>query len=421
MKELVKLWARRYKSGEYAYCLRYVDQNGKRIMLSLGHLDKRKAEMQRRQKELELLEAKPSIKVMKLSELRDDYAERTKTQIRASTAYLAKYAMNTLIKALGDIDSAELTYKNCERFQQYCIDSGLSVASANTHIRMVKRVFSLAVKRGQLEKNPFLGFARLKVAKSKIRIILNDEFERLIFASNSKLWNARLLLAKTAGLRKGEILNLTLGDIDFAKKVVMVQPKKETESTWKWEVKDVERRELPLIDELVQLLVDIQTELPEGQPYILLAPERYQKLLELQKQGKLIDRVRNAPDNNFRRTWQSLCKRAKVAEATFHDLRRTCITEWLENGLAPHEVQQLAGHADIKTTMEYYVAVRREVVDKARAASKAALSADFGAYLVRTGQNGQNQALKARNKKSQVSSNKELAKIGATGLEPATS
>ncbi|TKJ32352.1 MAG: hypothetical protein CEE38_23385 [Planctomycetes bacterium B3_Pla] len=75
--------------------------------------------------------------------------------------------------------------------------------------------------------------------------------------------------------------------------------------------------------------------------------------------------------------------KAEVRDATFHDLRRTCITEWLENGLYPHEVMKLAGHSNINTTMDYYVSVRRNVVDRARRASEAGLHGKSDALLTR--------------------------------------
>jgi len=36
-------------------------------------------------------------------------------------------------------------------------------------------------------------------------------------------------------------------------------------------------------------------------------------------------------------------RKAGIEDGTFHDLRSTRITEWLEKGLLPHEVQKLAG------------------------------------------------------------------------------
>ena len=107
-----------------------------------------------------------------------------------------------------------------------------------------------------------------------------------------------------------------------------------------------------------------------------LVPERYQHLLELQRAGKLIDKVTKCPENNHRRNWRVICKSAGVENVTFHDLSATCITEWLEQGLMSHEVQRLAGHASIETTMKYYVGIRESMIDRARLVSVAALGED---------------------------------------------
>jgi len=390
MKNLVRTWLRRNRRGTYVYYLRWIGEDGKEKYQSLGHSDKREAERQRREKELELISDAEQPEKMKLSELLEDYLERTRTQIEPSTAKAAAYCMKDFIAALGEIYADRVTYKHCERFQQYCVDKRLRPASVNTHIRLVKRIFSLAVKRGQLEQNPFDGITLMKVPKKPVRIFSKDEFERILAAARSSIWKARVLLAKTAGLRRGEILNLTLNDVDFVKAKVIVQPKEDTNYTWRWVVKDKDRRELPLVDKVAQLLIDIQTELPEGQPYLLLPPRRYQYLMSLKAKGELKYEVRKCPDGNFGRSWQTIFKKAGIEDGTFHDLRSTCITEWLEEGLMPHEVKELAGHADINTTMNYYVGIRESLINRARGASSAALGEDFSAHFVRATQNSKN-------------------------------
>ncbi len=191
--------------------------------------------------------------------------------------------------------------------------------------------------------------------------------------------------------------------------------------TWRWVVKDKDRREVPLTEEDAQLLIDIQTELPEGQPYLLLSPERYQRLLKLKAKGLLIDSVRKCPDGNFRRNWQMICKIAGILDGTFHDLRATCITEWFEQGLMPHEVQRLAGHSSIDTTMNYYVGIREVMIDRAREASSAALRDNSWCRLVQAPKNGQNTKEKELASAMQALISAGVIKIGATGLEPATS
>jgi integrase len=317
-----------------------------------------------------------------LEELLKDYLERTRTQIEESTAYSASYRMKDLVAAVGNIRADKVTYQHVERFQQYCIDRGLSPASVNTHIKMVKRIFSLAVKRGQIEKNPFNGISLLKVPQGLIRLIALDEFQQLMNSARENIWKARILLAKTSGLRRGEILNLTVNDVDFAKGKIIVQPKLNTKCTWRWVVKDKDRREVPLVSETAELLMSLRESLSDGQPYFFLTSDRYKYLMHQKTIGSLIDRVAKCPDNNFRRNWNLICKRACVENATFHDLRATCITEWFERGMMPHEIQKLAGHSSIETTMKYYVGYRETIIDRARQASSAALNGKSVANLL---------------------------------------
>ena len=46
-------------------------------------------------------------------------------------------------------------------------------------------------------------------------------------------------------------------------------------------------------------------------------------------------------------------------------------SNWIVQGLSLHEVKELAGHAGIETTERFYLAVRKDVLDRARAASEA--------------------------------------------------
>ena len=69
--------------------------------------------------------------------------------------------------------------------------------------------------------------------------------------------------------------------------------------------------------------------------------------------------------NNVLRRFKTIVKRAGVAPATLHDLRRSCLTNWARE-LPIHVVQRLAGHSDIKTTQRYYLAVEQRDFDEAR-------------------------------------------------------
>lgn len=74
---------------------------------------------------------------------------------------------------------------------------------------------------------------------------------------------------------------------------------------------------------------------------------------------------------------------ASIEKETFHDLRRTCLSNCVAQGLSLYEVKELAGHAKIETTERFYLAVRRDVVDRARAASEASREGNSVAHLLR--------------------------------------
>ncbi|MBU0716704.1 MAG: tyrosine-type recombinase/integrase [Planctomycetes bacterium] len=83
----------------------------------------------------------------------------------------------------------------------------------------------------------------------------------------------------------------------------------------------------------------------------------------------------NARDNDLNRPWRRI-----VAEANtpirIHDLRKTCVTRLLREGIDVKTVQTLAGHVNATTTFAFYAvaptsAETREAVNRLAAASAA--------------------------------------------------
>ncbi|UCE46301.1 MAG: site-specific integrase [Phycisphaerales bacterium] len=60
----------------------------------------------------------------------------------------------------------------------------------------------------------------------------------------------------------------------------------------------------------------------------------------------------------------AICRKAGVTKCSLHDLRRSAITNWAKK-LPIQVVQQLSRHSDIKTTRQYYLAVRLEDLQSA--------------------------------------------------------
>ena len=188
----------------------------------------------------------------------------------------------------------------------------------------------------------------------------------------------RIATALYTPMRRGELLNVTWADVDFTRLTISVSPKQDTAQTWEWRIKDAERRTLPLTSELAELLTARRTGQTKLRPYVFISPARYECVQKLREQGQWTVRHGRCPVNNFDRGFRTLLERAQIDTGEFHDLRRTCLSRWLANGLTEYDVMQLAGHSDFSTTHRFYLAVRTDLIDRARTATRAAMGGDFG-------------------------------------------
>ena len=385
MKKLVRLWKRPSRDGRrFTFVLVYRDEQGKKRFESLGHTDSRKAERQRAQKERELRMGFVEPSSIRLSELLDDYLRNTQGQVAPTTLAESERDMRELIAVVGDVRAEALEFRHGEQLIQHCLAKGNVPGTVNKKLRHLNRVLKLAAQRGLLEKNPIDGINKLKVTSKPVWAFNDDEVELLLeFAPNS-LWLSRILVARSAGLRVGEILNLTWQDIDFTDEIVMVQPKEDTAGTWTWHPKDYEIRELPLGKRAVDILSRLRDECPSSQPYALLKPTTHTRMLQLRDQGKLSYDFRRLPEREYYKEFKKIRNAAKLNRGSMHDLRRAAITSWAENkDLQPHEAMKLAGHSSLSTTLKYYVHVRRSIVNRARSSTAAFDAPDLVARRLR--------------------------------------
>ena len=390
MNKLAKLRTRPSRDGKtFVYRLEYVNTEGKRRRVSLGHADRRKAESQMKQTERELRMGVLGPAPMKLSEFLEDSLARTQGQVRASTLTEQETAMNQLIETIGDVDLQKVQYRHGEHFIQACLDRGNRPATAYKKVATLKRLFQLAVLRGQLDNHPFRNLQGPKSAEQEVRVYEDEQCRRLLKAareieqSDGLNWELLIATGLCTGMRRGELLNTVWRDVDFEKQTIRVSPKQNTETSWEWHIKDSERRTLPLTDDVVRLLVEHQGRQPEGCVYIFVPAGRCDRIAELRGQNKWTTERGRCPVNNFNRDFDRILARAAIDEGEFHDLRRTCITRWFANGLMEFDVMKLAGHSDFSTTHRFYLAVRGDLVEKARAAAAAAMVNDFGTHLAR--------------------------------------
>jgi integrase len=390
MKQLVRLRMRPSRDGKsFVYFLDYRGEDGKRRRISLGHADRRKAKRQQAEKERELRTGIVAPESMRLSEFVMDSLARTGDQIRESTRDGYFSTMRDFIGVIGDKDLQHVSIQDGERYRQVCFDRGNRPSTVAKKLKEIKCILETGVKRRQLDENPLAHIKMPKYSMAEINVFSEAECDRIVRAAQDLIrqregdtvvrWYLLVLVALCTGTRRGELLNCTWSDIDLAAQTLTVSPKEETKETWAWLIKDLDRRTLPLTDEVVQMLADHQSQQPERHPYVFVLPARY---AYIQDQLRACGIWKHSDSRQkvvplFNRTFRKILRRAGIERGTFHDLRRTAISNWLAKGLSEFEVMKLAGHANFSTTHRFYLRVRDDLIDRARQASTRASGRDL--------------------------------------------
>jgi len=390
MKQLVRLRMRPSRDGKsFAYFIDYKDEDGKRKRVSLGHTDRQKAKRQQAQKERELRMGIVEPQTLRMSDFVRDSLAKTGDQIRESTREEYASTMRGFIRTVGDKDLQRVSLQDGEHYRQACLDEGNSPATVVKKLKEIKCILQTAVKRRQLEENPLAHLQMPKYSAKEVHVFTEAECERIIKSAQEFVdrrrtrpvvrWDLLVLTALCTGMRRGELLNCTWSDIDLAARTLTVSPKEDKKETWAWLIKDCDRRTLPLTEEVVQMLADHQSRQPERHPYVFVLPARYAYIQEqLRAKGKWrYSDSRQKPIPKFNDVFGEILGRAGIDCGTFHDLRRTTISNWLAKGLSEFEVMKLAGHSNFATTHRFYLRVRDDMIDRARKASIRAANGDL--------------------------------------------
>lgn len=289
----------------------------------------------------------------------------------------------------GDVQLAEITAADAARFMARlkkmsharCPDRKLSPATVNKVKRTVKAAFNIAVRQlGYLVANPFDGQSQDRLSDKPVRYVPPSEFAEvlqacgeLFDAERSLWWRTLLTILYCGGLRVNEAIHLTWADVDFENEQVQVIAR---EGVLKFQPKGKKSRIIPLPKRAMDFLAKLQAEQSEeGNPYVFVNTARL-RLIQSARQVNQWSETRETV-NNLRRVWYHIVAASGVGRATMHDFRRSAITNWAR-ALPVHVTQRLAGHANVQTTLRYYVAVLDADMDAARQVAEDALEKAAG-------------------------------------------
>jgi len=200
------------------------------------------------------------------------------------------------------------------------IDKGMSSQTTNQKLQAINFFYWNVLKyHGKID----IRFAK---TPSKLPIVLSrDEIQSILSVINNEKHNLMISLAYAGGLRVSEIINLKIKDINLAELVIHIKGAKGNK--------------------------DRITVLPEK------LTENIKKLISNKKLDDYVftsERGGKLTERTAQKVFENALQKAGIQkEATFHSLRHSFATHLLENGIDVRYVQELLGHANIRTTQIY--------------------------------------------------------------------
>jgi integrase len=293
-----------------------------------------------------------------VSQFHNMYIERS--NFADSSIALKSRVVRKFVEIFGDIPVGDVTYTHADDFQSI-IAKRTTTNNSNVYVANIKPFFAWLRKRGDIERNPFDEVRLYQVEQKRLETYAVDEIQRIIKVANPT-WQVISSLA-LCSMRRAEILNLCVADVYFDKGYIHIKPKSDNHECWEWRIKSHNEAITPFPAEiylsdtvisLQRLMLDLIEDL-KGQPYIIVKPKCYKKLMILKAEGKLDYERRNCPWGNFDRDWKVLLRRAGVKHKHFHWLRGTFATNMIKAGYSLTDTQRLMRHSSPQTTARYYI------------------------------------------------------------------
>ncbi len=217
----------------------------------------------------------------------------------------------------------------------------VKITTVNRALSAMRKMMRFAFSNGWIFKDIFLNAKVIDMSAEVERhriLTLNEEWrllescqgERQIaykrkgkeikatISIDNPFLKAMIILALDSAMRLGEILKLHWQDIDFENNLIRV------------------------------LATNTKTERERFAPLSERAKVELEKIKEISPGEKLF------PFADIKRSFATAKKLAGIEDLHFHDLRRTAITRWIQQGTPLALAGKLGGHTQLQTTMKHY-------------------------------------------------------------------
>ena len=256
-------------------------------------------------------------------------------------------------KTLGDLKVKDITGDEINDYYFHIRKLGLKGTSAQRHHSLLHLAFKSAVKRRVIATNPVDQADRPKATQYIGKYYNASELKELLDKAENDPIYIVIILAAYFGLRRSEALGLKWSAVDFDNKTVSISHKviKTDDGIVGMDVMKTKSsyRTLPLIPQVEDALLKEKAKQDEMQRIMRRGYcKKYTDYICVDAIGEIIK-----PDyvtNHFK----ILLRDNGLKQIRFHDLRHSCASLLLENGVPMKMIQDWLGHSDMGTTANIY-------------------------------------------------------------------
>lgn len=289
----------------------------------------------------------------------EQWLERAKTNLQISTyatyqgqvEKIAEYfrAKKITLLNLQPLDIAD--------FYSYLQKNGKTIQLCEHYHVNIRRALQTALKAGLIPFNPADRIDRPKSPKHIAKYYTREQLDELFECLEGDDYAYIFKMTAYYGLRRSEMMGIKWSNIDFKNnKIILNHTVVQTRLKGKSIIvaKDVMKntsslRSLPLIPKVKKLLLELKAKQEENQ-----------KLYGDQYEYKYKDYI-CVDDLGYRRNPDTISSHFKLVLRhnnlpiiKFHELRHSCASLLLEEGVGMKEIQEWLGHSTYNTTADIY-------------------------------------------------------------------
>ena len=295
--------------------------------------------------------------------------DSVKPSVRPAT-YSMYWHLTTrhLIPNLDRVPLEKLSPEHVQALLRAKTDEGLAPRTVH-HLRALLRIaLNRAMRWGLVVRNVAALADSPRIERFDVRMLAPVEAKQLLAAAEDDRLGALYSVALALGLRQGEALGLSWEDIDFESRRLHVRHGLQRIAG-----------ELRLVEPKTR-----QSRRTIAMPGVVIDALQHHKARQTQERlvaGRrwhntgLVTSTIGTPIEvgNLRRSFWRLLERAGLPRMRFHDLRHSCASLLLVQGVPARVVMETLGHSNISITMDTYTHVLPELQRQAADAMDRAL------------------------------------------------